>query len=99
MNKKIETSKILCVVVMVFSFLGAATCFVLAFLDKGSVCETLAITMFSGGVIDVLGYLTYQGTMKNSRNKYGIDSNGVPYYLKQITTTECAFVDGEDNEY
>lgn len=98
-KKKTETSKVLCTVVMIFSFIGAAICFLLAFLEKSSVCETLAVTMFTGGVVDIVGYLTYQGAMKNSRNKYGIDVDGVPYYLKQTTETTEIVGNPEENEF
>ncbi len=92
MKKKIETSKLFCGIVMIFSIVCTALCFVLAFLGY-PVPETLGVTVFGMGVVDVLGYLFYNGANKNSRNKYGIDVDGVPFSVKKDVAED------EENEY
>lgn len=56
--------------------------FVLAFFDKNTNSEvTVALITESFGV--TLAYLIYQAILKTSRNKYGVDKDGVPYKVKE----------------
>lgn len=93
--KKIEKSTVLCWVVVIFGILCVAACFVLAFCGL-DVPESLGVTAFGAITGGVGGYLGYHGALKNSRNKYGVDADGIPFAQKQ---TEDAVTDGEDNEH
>ena len=90
-TKKREFSKILCSVMCgVFFFLGAwmiSRYYELMELaiESGSVSTPDASLPIAGITFifaPVLSYLMYQAGLKNSRNKYGIDSEGQPYALK-----------------
>lgn len=39
-------------------------------------------------IAPVLGYYVYQAKLKDSRNKYGIDENGVPYDVPRETESD-----------
>ena len=43
---------------------------------------TLAVVSVSTVIASLVSYLLYQAGLKNSRNKYGIDSEGHPFKLK-----------------
>ena len=47
---------------------------------------TLAVTSVSTVIASLMSYLLYQMGLKNSRNKYGIDSEGQPF--KRLPTEE-----------
>lgn len=56
--------------------------FILAFFDKDTNSEvTVALITESFGL--TVSYFIYQAVLKTSRNKYGIDSDGVPFKVKQ----------------
>lgn len=56
--------------------------FILAFLDKDTNSDvTIALITESFGV--TIAYFAYQAILKTNRNKYGIDSDGIPYKIKQ----------------
>ena len=40
---------------------------------------TVAVTCITTVIASLLSYLLYQGGLKNSRNKYGIDEYGQPF--------------------
>ena len=89
--RKIGFSRILCSVLCgVFFFLGAwmiSRYYELMELaiESGSVSTPDASLPIAGITFifaPVLSYLMYQAGLKNSRNKYGIDSEGQPYALK-----------------
>lgn len=47
---------------------------------------TLAVTSVTTVIASLMSYLLYQMGLKNSRNKYGIDSEGQPF--KRLPTEE-----------
>ena len=52
----------------------------IAILNDGSMPDsTLAVTCVTVVIGSLVSYLLYNGFLKNSRNKYGVDSEGVPY--------------------
>ena len=56
--------------------------FILAFFDKDTNSEvTVSLITESFGL--TVSYFIYQAVLKTSRNKYGIDSDGVPFKIKQ----------------
>ena len=88
MKKMKEFSKILCVVASIaLMFLG---CWMIweyyelveyAIQNDSSATpdSALPITGITAIITPMVSYLLYQAKLKNSRNKYGIDENGVPY--------------------
>jgi glycopeptide antibiotics resistance protein len=79
MKTKIEFSKVLilsliiyCAVLIVFSYL-------LAWHGKANVNETVTVALITTIMGACIGYLIYQFKLKDSRNKYKIDENGVPF--------------------
>lgn len=49
---------------------------------------SLAIVCVTTVLASLISYLLYQAGLKNSRNKYGVDSEGHPYRLKQTDPDE-----------
>ena len=57
----------------------------LAILNGAALPESsLAVTCVTTVIAALVSYLLYQGGLKNSRNKYGIDENGQPYNNNEI---------------
>lgn len=50
--------------------------------------SSVACTGMVEMIAPVLGYFVYQAKLKDSRNKYGIDENGVPYGISKQTEDE-----------
>lgn len=49
-------------------------------LDTNSAVTTAIVTQC---IASNLGYYSYQGWLKNSRNKYRTDENGVPFEMRE----------------
>lgn len=81
-KQKMEFSKKLVVVSWIITIIWISLSFLLAFFGKDANSEvTVALITESFGM--TLAYFIYQATLKISRNKYGIDCDGVPYSVKQ----------------
>lgn len=52
--------------------------------------SSVACTGMVEMIAPVLGYFVYQAKLKDSRNKYGIDENGIPYVVSRKTEDETA---------
>lgn len=78
MKKKIETKKILAIIIIVFGLVWVSSSYVLAAMDIYQTNENVS----SAVVISIIGvYLSYcmaSFSEKNSRNKYNINENGEP---------------------
>lgn len=80
-TSKKEFSKVLVVMSWVITIVWISLSFALAFFDKDTNSEvTISLITESFGV--TLAYFVYQATLKLSRNKHGIDLDGVPFKLK-----------------
>lgn len=78
---KREFSKVLVIMSWVVTIVWISLSFALAFIDKDTNSEvTISLITESFGV--TLAYFIYQATLKLSRNKHGIDLDGVPFKLK-----------------
>jgi hypothetical protein len=97
MNKKVEWSKLFCGLIAGGFGLYGIWCGMeyyrlveLAALNgSGAYPEpVLAVTCVTMIMGSLLSYLLYQLGLKNSRNKYGVDSNGQPFKIKQETCDE-----------
>lgn len=80
-NRKKEFSQVLVVMSWVITIVWISLSFALAFFNKDTNSEvTIALITESFGV--TIAYFIYQATLKLSRNKHGIDLDGVPFKLK-----------------
>lgn len=96
-RKKFEFSKLLCVLAsLVFMFIG---CWMiwryyilvqLAIETNSAVApdSALPIAGITAIITPLISYLLYQFKLKNSRNRYGISENGVPYTMPEENTNE-----------
>ena len=91
MKKKFEWSKLFCGIIAgifgAFSLWSIAEYYSLAQMAimAGSMLmpdATVAVTCITVVIGSLLSYFLYQFGLKNSRNKYGIDSDGNPYKQK-----------------
>lgn len=85
--KKVEFSKLIAgVTIVVLSIIAIYSVISfniaqLAAIEMGitGLVPDVAVECIRGILVTILVYCTYQFGNKNSRNKYGIDKNGVPY--------------------
>ena len=80
-KKKFEWSKVVCGLIVFYGIANGVVYNVAVFMDKmpDSALAVQSITTIIGGY---MSYLMYQFGLKNSRNKFGIDSEGNPYKQK-----------------
>lgn len=71
-----------CVACVLFGVVNVAVYWIAVFMDKAPGTE-VAVAGVAEIIAPVIGYLIYQAKLKDSRNKYGIDKDGVPYAVKQ----------------
>ena len=90
MKFKLEWSKIVCGLIILYGIGNGVVYNIAIFMDKmpDSSLAVQSVTTIIGGY---MSYLLYQFGLKNSRNKFGVDSEGMPY--KQ--NVDNAY--GEDN--
>ncbi len=96
MKKKIEWSKIFCASIAFCFGLYGIWCGIeyyrlskIAIEASSSMPDaTLAVTCVTTVIASLVSYLLYQGGLKNSRNKYGIDSEGQPFKSEIRDETE-----------
>ena len=80
-TSKKEFSQVLVIISWVVTIVWISLSFTLAFFDKDTNSEvTISLITESFGV--TISYFIYQATLKLSRNKHGIDLDGVPFNLK-----------------
>lgn len=78
---KKEFSQKLVVAVVIFACLCVAAYYIAIF--AGKACDSaIGVTALGTIVGGVLSYLLYQLGLKNSRNRYGIDTDGQPFRTK-----------------
>ena len=81
-KKKIEFSKLIVIVLLVFALVWVTWSYLLA--DAGMDPNTEVTSTVVEAVIGVsVVYFLYQFGLKSSRNKHGIAEDGVPYRLHQ----------------
>ena len=81
-KKKSEFSQGIVVTSWIVTIIWISLSFVLAFLDKSTNSDvTVALVTESFGV--TVAYYAYQAILKTSRNKYGVDHNGIPFKISQ----------------
>ena len=87
-KKKVEYSKIICAVIMIYGILTGVLYYAAVFDNK-----TPDAQLATQSVITILGanlsYNFYQLGLKNSRNKYGVDENGQPFKEKIGDDYQC----------
>lgn len=81
-EKRMEFSQRIVVISWIVTVIWISFSFILAWNDKDTnSAVTVALVTESFGV--TVGYFIYQATLKNSRNKYGVSCDGIPYSVKQ----------------
>lgn len=94
-NKK-EFGQCIVIVSWAVTIVWITLSFILAFFDKDTNSEvTIELVRESFGV--TLAYFIYQAALKMSRNKHGIDRDGVPFKVKQKLDGVVSF-DEESNQ-
>lgn len=75
---KVEWSKIMCGLIVLYGVANGIIYYIAIFMDKmpDSALAVQSVITIIGGY---MSYLLYQFGLKNSRNKFGIDSEGNPY--------------------
>lgn len=81
MKKKFEWSKFICGLIILYGIANGVLYNIAVFMDKtpDSALAVQSVTTIIGGY---MSYLMYQFGLKNSRNKFGVDSEGQPYSQK-----------------
>ena len=95
-KKKFEWSKMFCAIVAfgfgIYGIWCGVEYYILARLaiqtESTMPDSTLAVVCVSTVIASLLSYLLYQLGLKTSRNKYGIDNNGEPFKIKEISQDE-----------
>lgn len=80
--KKEEHSVVFCLMCFSFGVLNVAVYWAAVFCRLNP-DATVACTGMVEMIAPVIGYFVYQAKLKNSRNKYRVDKNGVPYDLAE----------------
>lgn len=83
-KKPAEFSKQLAIFMITFSLLCVIANYVLAFVSAENVNEGVTLAMITNVLVTNISYMLYQGYIKNSRNKYGIDGDGRPHGNQSI---------------
>lgn len=94
MKKKFEWSKFICGIIILYGIANGVLYNIAVFADKAadSALAVQSVITIIGGY---LSYLLYQFGLKNSRNKFGIDSEGNPYcQTTEETYDEDEFAEG-----
>lgn len=94
MKKKVDFSKRLVFVVLLWSLLCVTVSYVFTFLDKSANEAVTSNILLYVTAPTVTAYLATKTVEKASRNKYGLDENGQP--LKQDDNTPVGY--GKENE-
>jgi hypothetical protein len=78
MKRKFEWSKLMCGLIVLYGIANGVAYHLAVFADKMAdpALAVQSVTTIIGGY---MSYLLYQFGLKNSRNKFGIDSDGNPY--------------------
>lgn len=103
-TSKFEFSKLLIILYSTFAIGWVNWYFILVTLQiETGEMGTVVVSILEKIVYVVLVYFLYQGWMKSSRNKYGIDTDGIPYAIKgeyerifeEAPPSECEKSEGE----
>ena len=77
-----EFAQRIVVISWIVTVIWISSSFILAWYNKDTnSAVTVSLITESFGV--TVGYFIYQAVLKNSRNKYGVDNDGIPYNVKQ----------------
>lgn len=79
-KKRYEFSKIMMLILVIFGILNSIVFWIAVMLDKMP-DSAVAITWVTEVVAIYAAYIIYQFKQKDSRNKYKIDEDGIPYNL------------------
>lgn len=100
-KKKTEFAQKLVIASWAVTIVWISLSFILAFFDKNTNSE-VTVTLITESFGITIAYFAYQAILKTNRNKHGIDSDGVPYSIRQklnpIFDGSDSSVDDDNNE-
>ena len=79
-TRKMDFSKKVLVWVIILTSVGFTSSFILAFFDKNPVTE-ITTTLLASCVGSIVAYSVKSAFEKNSRNKYHLDADGLPFEI------------------
>lgn len=95
-HKKMEFSQKLVTVSWAVTVIWIFLSYVLAFIERNP-NETVTVALITESLGVTIAYYGYQGLLKTSRNKNGVDKNGVPYRIKRKLDTAGIQTDEDRN--
>lgn len=81
-RKKLEFSQKLVIVSWAVTIIWIFLSYALAFIERNP-NEMVTVSLITESFGVTIGYLTYQGALKSSRNKHAVDEDGVPFKVKE----------------
>lgn len=81
-QKRMEFSQRIVAISWIITVIWISFSFILAWYNKDT-NSTVTVALISESFGVTVGYFIYQATLKNSRNKYGVSCDGIPYSVKQ----------------
>lgn len=94
-RKKMEFSQKLVALSWAITVIWIFLSYALAFIERNP-NETVTVALITESLGVTLAYYSYQAILKTSRNKSGVDRNGVPYKIK--SKLDAAGVQADDSE-
>ena len=95
-GQKMEFSQRPVVVSWVVTIVWITLSYALSFMERNP-NETVTVALITESFGVTIAYFCYQGALKTSRNKHGVDKDGIPFKVKQKLETAGIMPD-EDNE-
>lgn len=80
--KRAEFAQRIVVISWAVTIVWISLSFILAFLGKDT-NSNVTITLIKESFGVTVAYFIYQAVLKTSRNKYGVDCDGIPFKVKQ----------------
>lgn len=81
-RKRMEFSQKLVVLSWAITVVWITSSYILSWLNLNP-NETVTVALITESFAVTLSYFAYQAILKTSRNKTGVDKNGIPYKVKE----------------
>lgn len=85
-KKRMEFSQKLVVLSWAITVVWITSSYILSWLNLNP-NETVTVALITESFGVTLSYFVYQAVLKTSRNKTGVDKNGIPYKVKEKLNT------------
>lgn len=79
---KMEFGQKLVVISWAITIVWISLSYALSFVDRNP-NETVTVSLITESFGVTLAYFGYQGILKTSRNKHGVDKDGIPFKMKE----------------